>query len=90
MVHHDPTMTRAAMKHLARYVETNDEFNLELAGHVVAMAPNQRVTLNRIASLLVNKPDAYLNGMVHALQLTPNIIQFDMRARVRALRTMRA
>lgn len=90
MALHDRFYTRAVIHHLELYISTDDGHRLDLAGFVVTLSTNQRLTLNRVAQYLANKPDAYLDGMVRAMAMTNNIIPFNMRSKVRLIRSARA
>ena len=86
----DYSRARATIKHIAKYVNTRDERYLHLAGVVLTMAPDQGVTLNRIARVLARKPDAHLDAMVRAMDMTDGILAFPIRSKVQELRVVRA
>ena len=86
----DYSMVRATIKHIETYVNTRDEQYLHLAGVVLTMAPDQGVTLNRIARVLARKPDTHLDAMVRAMDMTDGILAFRIRSKVQELRAVRA
>ena len=54
------------------------------------MAPDQSLTFNRIAHILARKPDAHLDAMVRAMDMTDGILAFRIRSKVQELRAVRA
>lgn len=90
MTRPDYSMARATIRHIEKYVNTRNEHYLHLAGVVLTMAPDQNLTLNRIAPILARKPDAHLDAMVRAMGMTNGIISFNMRFKVQVMRAVRA
>ena len=90
MTRPDYNMVRATIKHIAKYVNTRNEHYLHLAGVVLTMAPDQSLTFNRIAHILARKPDAHLDAMVRAMDMTDGILAFRIRSKVQELRAVRA
>lgn len=75
---------------LTHYVSTRNDLYVHLAGLAITQSSNQRATLNRVAKFLVDRDDKWLDSMVHIMTQTHGVIAFNMRAKVRGLRLLKA
>lgn len=89
MSYDDHKYSRAAVKHISRYIKTGRSAHLKLAGEVIRMATDQAVALELVAQRLVSKPLDYLDHMIRALEMTDRLVEFDMRRRVMKVRSAR-